>query len=359
MHPGFWERKRRMKNKYDIIYLTNTPSFYKVNLCNEVARHCTLLLVLYGYGQEAVNMQLKDNKQFSFDYVFLSEGDSAKRNKIKTFFRLFALLRRVKYEKLLYAGWFIPEYNIVSFFTPKSRNVVLCESSVRDVSLTGIKGWIKKRIISRMSTALPSGELHVELFKVIGFKGKIIKTGGVGIFNKSKGLNFSTKHNPPYKYLYVGRLVPVKNLEFIVRCFNELGRPLTIVGSGELENRLKQIAANNITFKDFIPNEDLPQVYSSHDVFILPSVYEPWGLVVDEAIYWGLPVIVSDVVGCSVDMVVNPGTGVIFKSNDVVSFVSAVNEIEHNYDKYKQAVDAYDFDKRDRLQVAAYLKLLE
>lgn len=348
-----------MQNNYDIIYLTNTPSFYKVNLCNEVGKHCKLLLVLYGYGKEAVNKLLQEEEKLSFDYIFLSEGDAARRNKVKTFFKLLLLLSRVKYKRLLFAGWFVPEYNIVSFLTSKRKNVVLCESSVHDVSFAGVKGWIKKRVINRMSAALPSGELHVELFNMIGFRGEILKTGGVGIFNKSRQQKFSTVHNPPYKYLYVGRLVPVKNLEFLIRRFNESGKSLTIVGNGALEKQLKQTAADNIRFMGFVPNEELPRIYSTHDIFILPSVYEPWGLVVDEAIYWGLPVIVSDVVGCSVDMVVNPGTGVIFKSNDVVSFATAVNEIEHNYDKYKQAVDAFDFDKRDELQVAAYLKLLE
>ncbi len=348
-----------MQNNYDIIYLTNTPSFYKVNLCNEVGKHCKFLLVLYGYGKEAVNKFMQEEEKLSFDYIFLSEGDAARRNKVKTFFKLLLLLSRVKYKRLLFAGWFIPEYNIVSFLTSKRKNVVLSESSIRDVSFAGIKGVIKKLVISRMSVAMPSGSLHIEVFEKIGFRGRIIKTGGVGIFNKPKRPLSEVKHNVPFRYLYVGRLVPVKNLEFLVRCFNELGKPLTIVGSGELDNRLKQMAADNIIFKGFVPNENLPQIYSTHDIFILPSVYEPWGLVVDEAIYWGLPVIVSDVVGCSVDMVVNPGTGVVFKSNDTASFVAAVNEIEDNYNKYKQAVDAFDFDKRDELQVAAYLKLLE
>lgn len=48
-----------MKKMYDFVYLTNTPSFYKLNLCNEIARTNSLLLVLYGYGSEAVNTILE------------------------------------------------------------------------------------------------------------------------------------------------------------------------------------------------------------------------------------------------------------------------------------------------------------
>ena len=48
-----------MNTHYDFVYLTNTPSFYKLNLCNEIAKTHSLLLILYGYGSEAVNKELK------------------------------------------------------------------------------------------------------------------------------------------------------------------------------------------------------------------------------------------------------------------------------------------------------------
>ena len=66
-----------MKKEYDIIYLTNTPSFYKINLCNEIAESASVLLVFYGYGSEAVNKMLKSEDSYKFDYVFLFEGDAS------------------------------------------------------------------------------------------------------------------------------------------------------------------------------------------------------------------------------------------------------------------------------------------
>ena len=57
------------------IYLTNTPSFYKLNLCHEIAQQHSLLLVLYGYGSEAVNKVLTGNSG-GFDYYFLDDGDA-------------------------------------------------------------------------------------------------------------------------------------------------------------------------------------------------------------------------------------------------------------------------------------------
>ena len=347
-----------MKTKYDFIFLTNTPSFYKINLCNQIAQTHTLLLILYGYGEEAVNTPLESNEHYKFDYIFLHEGDSNKRNKMKTFIRLIQILSKIEYKKILFSGWFVPEYNLYSFISPKNKNCVICESSSRESHFTGLKGWIKKRIINRMSCALPSGELQREIFDNINFNGQISKTGGVGIFNKLTYYPSERIINTEKKYLYVGRLIDCKNLYFLINEFNKSGKSLTIVGDGVLANELKSIAKPNINFTGFLPNEKLKEIYLTHDVFILPSITEPWGLVVDEALYFGLPVIVSNQVGSSIDMVSNLNTGVIFNFDNPDSFQNAIHNIELDYQKYRTNVSKIDFNQRDIKQVEAYTSLI-
>lgn len=348
-----------MRESYDFVYLTNTPSFYKLNLCNEIAKKYSVLLVLYGYGSEAVNTFLNEDTQTKCDYVFLYAGDANKRNKLLVFIRLLKLMRSITCKKIIYSGWMAPEYNLYSFVSSKEKNVLVCESSILDVSFNGVAGKIKRAIINRMSIALPSGKLHDQLFQSIGFKGRRIITGSVGLFNKNPFLTLQKKRHQPLRYLYVGRLVDVKNVLLLIEEFNKNGKPLTIVGNGYLEKDLKQRAEKNISFTGFIENTQLGRIYQSHDVFILPSYSETWGLVVEEAIYWGLPVIVSDRVGCSVDMVQELGTGIIFKSKDISSLHAAIEYMEVHYDKFYQAVTAVNWTQRDKLQVEAYTRLLD
>lgn len=347
-----------MKTKYDFVYLTNTPSFYKLKLCNEIARTNSLLLILYGYGSEAVNTVLDDTFSYNFDYYFINHGNSNKRNKLYSFFRLIKLMLSIHCRVMIYAGWMALEYNLYSFISPKSKNVMICESSVFESSLNGINGWIKRQIIGRMSGVLPSGKPHEELFRQIGYKGTIHITGGVGIFYKGKR-NYKVKPNQPLRYIYVGRLVDVKNVTLLIEEFNQNGKLLTIVGQGILDLQLKKQAKANITFTGFIDNDKLGAVYQAHDVFILPSKSEPWGLVVEEALYWGLPVIVSDKVGSSIDMVKDLQTGCIFESENIRSLHNAILLIEANYDKYREAVWQIDWEKRDKDQVKAYTSLLD
>jgi len=346
------------KKSYDIVYLTNTPSFYKLNLCNEIAkRGVRLLLVLYGYGSEAVNTNLNDKAQWSFDYEFINHGDSHSRNKLTTFFKLNRLMHKINAKRVVFAGWLSPEYNIYALISPKHKNAMVCESSILDVSIDGLKGWIKRRIVNRMSAVLPSGQPHKQLFDQIGYKGDMHITGSVGIFNKSNYDNKIT--HSPLKFIYVGRLIEAKEVELLVETFNKNGLPLTIAGDGILRNRLKELAKPNITFAGFVQNDKIGALYSQHDIFILPSKYEPWGLVVEEALFRGLPVIVSDKVGSGVDMVKELKTGEIFKTGDMSDLQRAVEQVSNNYNLYSSAVNSIDWSERDRSQVNAYLKLLD
>lgn len=350
-----------MKKKYDFVYLTNTPSFYKFNLCNEISKTHSVLLVLYGYGSEAVNTILGDSVETRFDYTFINQGDSNDRNKLKTFLGLIKLMRRIKCRKILYSGWMAPEYNFFSLFSAKKRNVLVCESTIFDTNFSGLKGLIKRLVISRMSAVLPSGKPHAELFKRIGFKGKCNITGSVGIFNKgARDIDLARPRvHSDLKYLYVGRLIDVKNVDLLIDTFNLNGKPLTIVGDGVLANALKSKANSNIEFRGFVNNDSLGEIYQTHDVFILPSYSETWGLVVEEALYWGLPVIVSDRVGSSIDMVKDLGTGLIFKSGDKNDLQACVDKMEREHNKFLGNVKAIDWIEKDKRQVEAYLDLIE
>lgn len=348
-----------LKYEYDVVYLTNTPSFYKLNLCQRLGEAgCRVLLVFYGYGSEAVNTVLSDRQKRGFDYRFISDGDSHRRSKWRTLVALCRLMRSVEARKVVYAGWLAPEYNLYSFFSPKSKNVMVVESTIMEASVAGVKGWLKRRIVGRMSAALPSGKPHRQLLDALGFSGAARETGSVGIFYKPGRPERKTRPSGGMRYLYVGRLIDCKNLRFLIEQFNVSGRQLTIVGKGELEGELKAAAGSNIQFAGFVDNNCLGDVYREHDVFILPSRSEPWGLVVEEAIYWGLPVVVSDRVGSAFDLVESLGTGEVFELDNVAGFNESLRRIESDYDRYASAVAAVDFDRRDEAQVAAYLGIL-
>jgi len=247
----------------------------------------------------------------------------------------------------------------LAFLLPKRKKILQFESTIKESIVSGAKGLIKRCLFSRFSAVLPSGELHSQIFQVLHYKGTIIKTLGVGIFNRQERFFIDkTVTKEQYKYIFVGRLTPVKNLKSLVMVFNHNGYKLSIVGTGPQESELKEIAKDNIRFWGFIPNNDLGRIYQQHDIFILPSYSETWGLVVEEAIYWGLPVIVSDAVGCQEEMVIKPNTGIVYNLDDDKGLHTAIQSMCNNYSYYKLNVLNFDFDRRDQNQVDAYIKSL-
>ena len=123
-----------------------------------------------------------------------------------------------------------------------------------------------------------------------------------------------------FRLLYVGRLAPEKNLATLLRAFSRVhaAQPpgsmrLVLVGSGPLEEELKRECAElgiekDVDFLGHRTQASLPEVYRSCDVFVLPSLHEAWGLVVNEALLCRMPVIVSRRCGCVADLV-TPETG--------------------------------------------------
>lgn len=350
-----------MKAEYDYVYLTNTPSFYKLNLCHKLGEEGLRgLLVFYGYGAEAVNTALNDAAGWKFDFRFLNEGDSNSRSRFSTFRALIRLMRGIRTGKVIYSGWLSAEYNIYSFMSLRRKNVMTVESTIYESSTKGFKGWIKRRIVKRMSGALPSGIPHRELLGQLGFRDKLAETGSVGIFRKPGRPLMPHQPADDFRYLYVGRLIECKNLEFLVSEFIRSGRQLTIAGDGHLRHKLESMAQNhsNIRFVGFVDNSRIQELYSQHDIFVLPSISEPWGLVVEEALYAGLPVIVSDHVGCGPDMVDAYGSGIRFTLGDADDFSRACEEVEKNYAKFALSVAKINFDQRERCQLDAYHEVL-
>ena len=345
-----------MKQRIDILIINNTPAFYKINLYNELAKKCNIHVVFLALTNQVVIAE-KFKDEILFSYEILLENQIEFRNKYHSFIKLYTICKKYSFNKIIYGGYDTFECFFLPFFITRKKNCLQFESSIKESKVTGYIAIIKRILLRRFSIALPSGKLQSAVFETLNFNGKIIETNGVGIFNKKENINIKTDAIQR-QYIYVGRLIELKNVQFLIDTFNKLNKPLTIVGVGELESKLKQLANKNITFSGFVPNEDIYKWYLNHDVFVLPSLAEPWGLVVEEAIYFGLPVIVSEAVGCQEEMVIKPNTGLSFSPYDQASLINAISKIESNYDFYKNNCQSFDFEKRDLRQIESYLKIL-
>lgn len=286
-----------------------------------------------------------------FSYISI-----ANKSFVGKFIYVLNLLRTQAYQHIIIGGWGHWILWLAAFISPRVKNGVIVESSILESKTTGFKGFLKKLFFYRVSTAYASGISQAELCYALGFSGKLIVTKGVGIFNAKPQLHY-TAFATVKKFIFVGRLSPEKNLQFLIETFNQLpDLNLMIAGFGPQELFLKSIANQNIVFIGDIPNLELFKLYRQNDVFILPSISEPWGLVVEEAFNNGLPVIVSDKVGCAKE-IVNDSNGIIFKLSDPDGLRNAVQRMQNieYYNLLRLNISKMDFNKKFDDEVACYI----
>lgn len=340
---------------YDYVFITHLPSFYKVNLYNQLATKLNIY-VIFVAATSSIRTSDFVGSDMCFHNIILHKGDFESRPKFSCCVKLSKLLFQLKFRTLVVGGWDLLEFWIAVMVSGKARNAIAVESTIMESSTSKIKLYVKKIFLSRITTAFPSGILQQNLLNSLGHNGACFMTGGVGIFKREKYSRISKEFSG--SFLYVGRLSQEKNLRFLIDAFNDLPHlQLTIVGSGPLSSELMSVAHGNITFRPHVPNSDIGKIYLAHDIFVLPSLAEPWGLVVDEALHYGLPVIVSKNVGCHTELVKEGMTGLIFDPCDRNSLITALLRAAEpsTYFQMKRYVEQIDFGKRDADQLMAYV----
>jgi glycosyltransferase involved in cell wall biosynthesis len=144
-------------------------------------------------------------------------------------------------------------------------------------------------------------------------------------------------HLPLKYFLFVGRLVREKGVFDLLLAYASLdpqlraGNALVFAGEGSERQRLEEqarlIVPGQVCFPGFVHRDQLAAYYGLARMLILPSHTEPWGLVVNEAMACGLPVIVSSAAGCAADLVRDSWNGKTILPGDVSGLIQAMQSI--------------------------------
>ena len=184
------------------------------------------------------------------------------------------------------------------------------------------------------------GPRQYEYARRLGFKKSRILfdlySADVGIFNNSYVRSRKQKTVAyPHNFLFVGRFESVKGIDILIEAWEGLGAlrkdwTLTLVGNGSLKAYYENIP--EVKVLDFLQPRELVKLIESSGCFVLPSRFEPWGVVVHEFAAAGLPLILSDAVGASDIFLVNGVNGFIFQSKNAQSLKSVLLNIVESSD---------------------------
>jgi glycosyltransferase involved in cell wall biosynthesis len=183
-------------------------------------------------------------------------------------------------------------------------------------------------LVPRLDLVVTASERSSEYARRIGVPPARIRGGYYGFDYDAFAPSDDANRTLSRRFLFVGRYVPAKDLDTLVRGYRlyreRVSDPWTLTcrGAGPDVELLRD--QPGITDAGFMQPAQLPDVFREHDVFVLPSRYEPWGVVIAEAAASGLPIICSDACGAAADIVRPGDNGIVIPAGDAPALADAM-----------------------------------
>jgi len=337
-----------MKRRIAILFDNFGP--YHLARLKAAAEVFDLLAVEFGVSSSEYAWDQQNSE--GFQRVAINESGSSGEMRAAVFAkRLDSLLSDFKPEVVFIPGWGSREALLVLQWCRKKQvpSVVMSDSTAWDEKRIPLKEWIKKQILKSYSSALVAGSPHCDYLVQLGFQRDRISLGYDVVDNdffakrvkeiKKSEVMFQGGAEKPY-FLASARFIEKKNLSFLLRAYaiyressktsTEESRlsaahvpwDLVLIGDGPLRPDLSSVISEFqfegcVQMPGFKQYAELPAYYASAGAFIHPSTTEQWGLVVNEAMAAGLPVLVSNRCGCASDLVKEGGNGWTFDPTDL------------------------------------------
>ncbi|SDD76819.1 Glycosyltransferase involved in cell wall bisynthesis [Dyadobacter soli] len=285
------------------------------------------------YEESRKVMQSDDTVVYDYPYKVLFERSLDQvsfRERREALFKVFNAYRP---DVLNITGYFDWAQVLLMFHARRKgvKVVLSSESSSADHNRSSWKERVKKVIVNRANAFFCFGKTSAEYLESLGVAKSAITVRNAAVIDeqmirqrydaakKELAANVVSR-----KFVYVGRLAPEKNLTTLILAFAQAVKTtgsdwqLLFVGGGPEKERLEKLVsdsgiADKVIFAGGFPWYQVPDWLAKSDVLVLPSQSEPWGLVVNEAMVCGMPVIVSETCGCVGDLVQNGVNGFTFK----------------------------------------------
>ena len=354
----YWKRR--------LIFLRNFLKSREINL---------YAIELFGKGSP-YNFDLYDNKELWWHCLFPNNANS-ELSKTEIESALFQKLSEIGPDVII-AGSIVFYSGALGLKWAKDHKkkfIMFDDAKPSNVKRNFVVQRIKDLITNQIDALwLPSNDYDHE-YSLLYDKTKIRFFYGYNSIDN----NLFKLDKPPkfdnHKILCVARLVPIKNFENLFKAWQlveqvNTSEQLAIIGDGPLLQDLKQLTESlqlkRVAFLGIVPNDEIPNYLYEADAFILPSWSESWGLVVNEAMAAGLPVLLSNKINAADTLLKNGVNGYSFSPGNVeeikqriLQFInlSVEDKIQMSSNSLK-LIDTLSYDAMGK-ELSTTLKMLE
>lgn len=341
-----------------ILYLSNIPSPYRVAYFNELGKQCELTVLFETDSSKERDESWKSYRFENFKGIIMP----GKRMGIDTAFcpSVIKYLRKNQYDYIVVTV-LASLTGLLASLWMRAFHIPYCYEGDGGIakSTKGLRAAIKKIIIAPASLCFSTSRQFDDYCMTYGAQKyrirrypftsvfqrdileKVPETEEKRVYKRKLGIT------EEYMILSVGRIVHLKGYDVLLRAVASLKKPswgLYVVGgkvTEELQKIIEEEKLTNVHFIDFILPEKLKNYYLAADFFVLPTRYDPWGLVINEAMAAGLPVVTTYACGAGTEMVQNGKNGFLYEAEDIFALKTFLQELTESYEeRQSQAEEA-------------------
>ena len=328
-----------------ILFLTNIPSPYRVDFFNELGRSVELTVVCERAGDRTRNRRWAVQTAKTFKLILLSGFPTASDKALSP--GVLRYLRKGAYDMLVVHNPITPT-GMLAIEWLRFRKIPFAVEGDGAFPVFGNR-WrdrLKRHLLGAASYWLSSGRLLDQYYvnygadesRIYRYPFTSVRQSDMASCVPGAALKQKLKEklglNPKARYvLSVGRFIPSKGFEDLIRAFSQLktAARLLIVGGGELEAQyralIKNLKLDNVQVLGFQDKETLTDYYRASEFTVFPTHSDVWGLVVNESMANGIPVISTDRAVGALEMIRDGDNGFIYRLGEQETLVRRMEQL--------------------------------
>ena len=326
-----------------VLFLTNIPSPYRVDFFDELGKLCDLTVLYERMYAKGRNENWKSSKGKYFREIFLKGIMIG--NDTAICFSVLRYLQDKSYDLIVVGGYSTPTGMIaINYLDAKKIPFILnCDGGMIKND-NPIKHFIKNHFIKRASSWLSPSRISDEYLENYGAKGnKIYRYPFTSVKQENILNNLLTVSEKKIireklgikekkMIVAIGQFIYRKGFDILLNSSEYISKDIGVYIIGgeppqEYISRKMELNLNNVYFVGFKNKNELIEYYKAADLFVLPTREDIWGLVINESMANGLPVITTNKCVAGMELIDNQANGFIIPVEDEVTLYEKINTI--------------------------------
>ena len=345
----------------EVLYITNIPSPYRVEFFNQLGEKVKLTVCFERVSATNRKQSWLTSQNKTYDTIILKGVNYREDSCIS--FEIIKYINRYRKNVIIVANYTSPSC-IIAILYMKMKKIPFIITA--DGGFIKKDRWFNKKIKTFLMSAathwIVSGEKTKEYVCHYGAKKDKVCIVPFTSLKKSDILDLPLSNDEKcvlkeklkmsvdkIYLLFVGQIIERKGVDIL----NEIAEQLSddycvMVAGGTKENYLDTFncqPSERISFLGFLQKEELKEYYEAVDIFIFPTREDIWGLVINEAMSYGLPIITTNACIAGIELLKNGYNGYLVRTDDIEGYIQAINSLKSAFARKQMGEKAIEIIK--------------